>query len=188
MPRIAAAIGPLADRQAARLDGSSTRPADGSRTGGGSPCRARSSSFGSSEWQRTTAQRLGLQTTSARASRINHNDTRPLFFFRAKPLPQLCASVGELHEPFWNRELCPFCGDFITTCDCIFAVLALTAEEREVVEKFEDDSVQPLRGICDRWRAAVQTKARVPVWRRSVIRRPEASTGSKTCCVPVSIL
>jgi hypothetical protein len=40
MPRIAAAIGPLADRQAARLDGSGTRPADGSRTGRGAPCRA----------------------------------------------------------------------------------------------------------------------------------------------------
>jgi hypothetical protein len=39
MQRIAAAIGPLADSQAARLDGLRTRPADGSRTGRGAPCR-----------------------------------------------------------------------------------------------------------------------------------------------------
>ncbi len=76
--------------------------------------------------------------------------------------PSCGAPVGQLHEPFCNRELCPFCGDFITTCDCIFEVLSLTAEECELVEKFEDDSVQPLRGICDRWSEAVEAKGRVP--------------------------
>ena len=40
MPRIAKPICPLAGRRAARLDGSSTRPADGSRTGRGASCRA----------------------------------------------------------------------------------------------------------------------------------------------------
>lgn len=30
------------------------------------------------------------------------------------------AAIGELHEPFCNRELCPFCCDFIATCKCIF--------------------------------------------------------------------
>jgi len=39
VPRIAAAIGPTANRQAARLDESSTRSADGSRTARGTPCR-----------------------------------------------------------------------------------------------------------------------------------------------------
>jgi hypothetical protein len=58
--------------------------------------------------------------------------------------------------------LCPFCGDLITTCDCIFDVLSLTDEERAIVDDYEDDSVQPLRGICDRWSAAVEAKGRVP--------------------------
>lgn len=69
---------------------------------------------------------------------------------------------GQLHEPFCNRELCPFCGDFITTCECIFTVLSLSPEEREIVAAFEDDSVEPLRGICERWSAAVNAKGRVP--------------------------
>jgi hypothetical protein len=81
-------------------------------------------------------------------------------------MPDICPScgttVGQLHEPFCSRELCPFCGDFITTCDCIFEVLSLTAEERRTVEEFEDDSSEPLRSICDCWRAAVEAKGRVP--------------------------
>ena len=76
--------------------------------------------------------------------------------------PSCGTSVGQLHEPFCNRELCPFCGDFITTCDCIFEVLSLTAQERRIVEDFEDDSSDPLRGICDRWQAAVEAKGRLP--------------------------
>ena len=80
----------------------------------------------------------------------------------ADSCPSCGTSVGQLHEPFCNRELCPFCDDLITTCDCMFDVLALTGEERELVEEFEDDSVQPLRGICDRWREAVEAKGRVP--------------------------
>ena len=74
-----------------------------------------------------------------------------------------CGAVpGELHEPFCASELCPFCGDFISTCDCIFSVLGLDEEERRLVEDFEDDSVDPLRSICDRWRAAVEKKGRIP--------------------------
>jgi|JI9StandDraft_2_1071091.scaffolds.fasta_scaffold12689_2 hypothetical protein len=72
------------------------------------------------------------------------------------------AAIGELHEPFCNRELCPFCRDFITTCECIFQVLKLSQEEREIIEAFEDDSVDPLRSICDRWSAAVEAKGRIP--------------------------
>jgi hypothetical protein len=72
------------------------------------------------------------------------------------------AAVGELHDPFCASELCPFCGDFISTCECIFDVLALNAAEREIVEAYEDDSVEPLRSICDRWSAAVNAKGRIP--------------------------
>jgi hypothetical protein len=70
--------------------------------------------------------------------------------------------VGQLHEPFCNRELCPFCGDFVTTCECIFEVLGLSHAERVVVEEYIDDSVEPLRGICARWSQAVDAKGRVP--------------------------
>ena len=42
-------------------------------------------------------------------------------------------------------------------------MLSLTDEERAIVDDYEDDSVQPLRGICDRWSAAVEAKGRVPV-------------------------
>jgi hypothetical protein len=80
----------------------------------------------------------------------------------AATCPSCGKSVGQLHEPYCNRELCPFCGDFITTCDCIFEVLSLTDDERAIVEQYEDDSVEPLRGICDRWSAAVEAKGRVP--------------------------
>lgn len=72
------------------------------------------------------------------------------------------AAVGELHEPFCNRELCPFCGDFITSCNCIFEVLQLTDEERELVEDYEDDSEEPLSGILARWNEEVRAKGRVP--------------------------
>lgn len=85
---------------------------------------------------------------------------------KPKPAENLCpscgASLGQFHEPFCNRELCPFCGDFITTCNCIFEVLLLSDKERAIVEEFEDDSVEPLRGICGRWRSAVEAKGRVP--------------------------
>ena len=80
----------------------------------------------------------------------------------ADTCPTCGTLIGQFHEPFCSRELCPFCGDFITTCDCIFKVLSLTDDERKVVEEYEDDWVQPLRGICDRWRAAVEAKGRVP--------------------------
>jgi hypothetical protein len=35
-------------------------------------------------------------------------------------------------------------------------------EERRIVEDFEDDSTEPLRSICDRWKTAVEAKGRVP--------------------------
>lgn len=44
----------------------------------------------------------------------------------------------------------------------IFEVLSLTDEERELVEEYEDDSVEPIRSICVRWSAAVEVKERIP--------------------------
>jgi hypothetical protein len=71
-------------------------------------------------------------------------------------------TAGQLHEPFCDREVCPFCGDFLTTCECIFEVLGLSDAERVAVEEYIDDSAEPLRGICARWRQAVEAKGRVP--------------------------
>ncbi len=79
-----------------------------------------------------------------------------------EPCPSCGVSVGQLHELFCNRELCPFCADFLTTCECIFEVLGLSEAERVAVEEFIDDSVEPLRGICDRWSQAVREKGRLP--------------------------
>ena len=76
--------------------------------------------------------------------------------------PRCGTTSGQLHEPFCNRELCPFCGDFVTTCECIFDVLSLSTDERRIVVEFEDDSVEPLRRIRDKWFAAVKAKGRVP--------------------------
>jgi hypothetical protein len=76
--------------------------------------------------------------------------------------PSCGTPAGRLHEPFCARELCPFCGDFVTTCECIFEVLGLSDAELALVEEYEDDSVEPLRGIAERWAAAVAAKGRVP--------------------------
>jgi hypothetical protein len=72
------------------------------------------------------------------------------------------AAVGDFHALFCTREICPFCGDFISTCDCIFEVLKLNSEERKAVEEYIDDSVEPLLGITRRWEAVVKAADRIP--------------------------
>src|SRR4051812_34517030 len=74
----------------------------------------------------------------------------------AATCPDCGTAWGQLHEPFCIKERCPFCGGQLVACDCIFTVLDLDDAEREAVEEFEDDTVEPLRGIVARWRAAVQ--------------------------------
>lgn len=41
-------------------------------------------------------------------------------------------------------------------------MLALTAGEREAVAEYIDDSVEPLRGVMERWGEALDRKGRVP--------------------------
>jgi len=43
-----------------------------------------------------------------------------------------------------------------------FMYLDLSDEERAIVEEFADDSVEPLKSICERWFAAVERKGRIP--------------------------
>ena len=69
---------------------------------------------------------------------------------------------GQLHEPFCTRENCPFCGGQLVSCSCIRTVLALTPEEIEVLQAFEDDACDPLKGIVRRWERALSRKGRIP--------------------------
>lgn len=48
------------------------------------------------------------------------------------------------------------------SCGCISKVLNLSPEEQEAVDEYIDDSVEPLKGINERWVAAFHTKGRVP--------------------------
>jgi len=76
--------------------------------------------------------------------------------------PDCGAAPEQLHEPFCLQERCPFCGQQLPTCDCIFDVLKLNDEERIAVEDYMDDSIEPLKSICARWKAAEESKGRIP--------------------------
>jgi hypothetical protein len=76
--------------------------------------------------------------------------------------PDCGAQLGELHEPFCLKERCPFCGTQLATCGCIFEVLNLTDDERVVVEEYIDDSIEPLKSICERWSNELERKGRIP--------------------------
>ena len=69
---------------------------------------------------------------------------------------------GELHALFCTRERCPFCGGQLSSCGCIGQVLALNEEELKSLEEYIDDSVEPLRGVMERWEEALNRKGRVP--------------------------
>lgn len=81
-----------------------------------------------------------------------------------KPLycPECEAGEGVPHEPFCSKERCPFCGGQLASCECIVTVLGLTDGERQAVEEYEDDSVEPLSRIMARWDEALERKGRVP--------------------------
>ncbi len=76
--------------------------------------------------------------------------------------PDCGVSSGQLHEPFCLKERCPFCQGQSATCGCIITVLQLNDVERTAVEEFEDDEVEPLKGIVARWEEALAKKGRVP--------------------------
>jgi len=72
------------------------------------------------------------------------------------------AGFGQLHERGCLKERCPFCAGQLPLCDCIFRVLELNQEEREVVEEYIDDMEEPLYGIMYRWRSVLERKGRIP--------------------------
>src|SRR4051794_39338869 len=69
---------------------------------------------------------------------------------------------GGLHALFCTRERCPFCGCQLSSCGCIVQEMMLSEEERRSFEDYIDDSVEPLRGVMERWEAALNLKGRVP--------------------------
>jgi hypothetical protein len=80
----------------------------------------------------------------------------------AKTCDECGCGEGELHDIFCLRERCPFCGDQLVGCGCISKVLKLTAEEQEALDEYLDDEEEPLKGINERWVAALEAKGRVP--------------------------
>ena len=76
--------------------------------------------------------------------------------------PDCGCAVGELHEPFCLLERCPFCKSQLASCHCIVEQLELSQEETAALDAYEDDQVEPLRGIIRRWERALARKGRVP--------------------------
>lgn len=81
-------------------------------------------------------------------------------------MPRTCDDCGcpegELHELFCLRERCPFCGAQLVSCGCISTVLNLSPDEQRAVDEYIDDSVEPLKGINERWVKTLNRKGRVP--------------------------
>jgi hypothetical protein len=76
--------------------------------------------------------------------------------------PDCGTQIGQLHDRGCLKERCPFCLGQLPLCDCIYDVLALNLEEREVVEEYIDDMEEPLHGIMMRWHSALERKGRIP--------------------------
>lgn len=77
--------------------------------------------------------------------------------------PECLKESGELHEIFCLKERCPFCGGQLVSCPCISEVLNLTPDEQLAIDEYVDDSIEPLKGINERWGSALRKKGRVPV-------------------------
>jgi hypothetical protein len=104
----------------------------------------------------------GLETPFAGLKPGGNRVNRPPYQRQDRNCPDCSAQPNDLHEPFCLKERCPFCGEQLATCDCIFEILDLNDEERAVVEASVDDSVEALTSIGERWSAALNSKGRVP--------------------------
>jgi hypothetical protein len=82
-------------------------------------------------------------------------------------MPESCrdcgCAVGELHELFCSLERCPFCSNQLVSCRCIVSHLDLSSEELAALDAYEDDQVEPLRGVLRRWERMLARKGRVPL-------------------------
>jgi hypothetical protein len=76
--------------------------------------------------------------------------------------PDCGTCEGQPHELFCFQERCPFCRQQLISCGCIVSILGLNDEDRKIVEEYLDDSVEPLRGIIERWRAVLDHEGRIP--------------------------
>lgn len=81
-------------------------------------------------------------------------------------MPKICDDCGclegQLHELFCLRERCPFCGTQLACCSCISKVLNLSLEEQRALDDYMDDTVEPMKGINERWEKALNQKGRIP--------------------------
>lgn len=87
------------------------------------------------------------------------------FFLTLTDCPDCGCQPGELHELFCLKERCPFCGAQLAGCGCIKRVLQLSVDEQDLVDTYEDDSQEPLRGIIRKWERTLQRKGRIPYLR-----------------------
>jgi len=76
--------------------------------------------------------------------------------------PDCGCAPGTLHDFFCTKERCPFCGGQLVSCQCNRSVLNLSDEERTALDEYVDDSVEPLKGVVERWKEAVESNGRIP--------------------------
>jgi hypothetical protein len=94
------------------------------------------------------------------------------------------AEEGELHKYFWCiRETCPFCGDKMVSCDCIYDMTDLR-NPLKYQEKYDHLSREVYRnGPPDRyiviWKDLVLKKGRIP-FTANDIPEPMRSPTSET--------
>lgn len=96
---------------------------------------------------------------------LNNINLSGEFFLTLTDCPDCGCQPGELHELFCLKERCPFCGAQLAGCGCIKRVLQLSVDEQDLVDTYEDDSQEPLRGIIRKWERTLQRKGRIPYLR-----------------------
>lgn len=79
-----------------------------------------------------------------------------------KNCPDCETENGKLHDLYCTKERCPFCHGQLISCGCLPEVLKLNERERQCLDEYIDDSIEPLKGIMERWEGALNEKGRVP--------------------------
>ncbi len=102
--------------------------------------------------------------------------------------PECDAEEGDLHRFLCGLEPCPFCGELIRSCACVNRVLALGADEEELLRRFDESfrlappkpgpigwlasffrprppsepELAKIREIQKRWKRAADARGRIP--------------------------